>query len=202
MSNVLIVDGNSQYSNMYEGRGWTVVDKIADADLVQFTGGADVSPSYYGAEPHHTTYSDPQRDAFEKAIFERCVELELPMVGICRGGQFLNVMSGGSMWQDVDNHGIHGTHMLFDLVTGAVVDVSSTHHQMMRPSGSGQVIAVASESSRRENIYSIEGTFSDDVEVVLYRNTKSLCFQPHPEYPGFKACQEYFFELLKRTFNL
>lgn len=202
MPKVAIVNPNSQYVRMFQERGWEIVDKIGDADLVQFTGGEDVTPSYYGALPHPTTYCNPTRDAFEKVLFERCISLGIPMVGICRGGQFLNVMSGGAMWQDVDNHAIHGTHMLFDLDTGEVADVSSTHHQMMKPSSEGNIIATASESSRRENVYSIDGGFDDDVEVVYYPNTQCLCFQPHPEYPGFESCQDYYFDLIERVLNI
>lgn len=202
MPKVAIVNPNSQYIRMFQERGWEIVDKIGDADLVQFTGGEDVTPAYYGALPHPTTYCNPTRDAFEKAIFERCISGGVPMVGICRGGQFLNVMSGGAMWQDVDNHAIHGTHMLFDLDTGEVVDVSSTHHQMMKPSSEGNIIATASESYRRENVYSIDGGFDDDVEVVYYPNTQCLCFQPHPEYPSFESCQDYYFDLIERVLNI
>lgn len=201
MPKVAIVNPNSQYVHMFKQRGWEVVDRLSDADLVQFTGGEDVTPSYYNTVQHPTTHCNPTRDAFEKVIFEKCLAAGIPMVGICRGGQFLNVMSGGGMHQDVDNHAIGGTHLAFD-ETGRVVNVSSTHHQMMWPSDDATIVAFASEASYRENVYAIEGTFDDDVEVVYYKNTNCLCFQPHPEYPGFDDCQDYYFELIDRYFNM
>ena len=202
MPNVAIVNGNSQYHNMFISNGWNVVDNLADADLVQFTGGEDVSPHLYGAEPHPTTFSNGRRDSQERALFERILSMGKPMVGICRGGQFLNVMSGGAMWQDVDGHAIGGVHMATDVCTGMTVAVSSTHHQMMKPSKAGKVLTTAAECSRRENVYPIEGTFQDDVEVVYYKDTNCLCFQPHPEFDGVEECTGYYFELIGRMLGL
>jgi len=66
---------------------------------VVFTGGADVSPFMYGEKKLSVTCNDEHRDEQEKLFFERYTKV--PKVGICRGGQFLNVMNGGKMWQHV-----------------------------------------------------------------------------------------------------
>lgn len=132
---VCIVNGSFAYRALFTSYGFEVVDGLIDGhhavDLVVFTGGADVSPGLYGHEHHHTTYNDVFRDQMEAQAFERCSMHDIPMVGICRG-QFLNVMSGGEMYQDVSGHGM--PHEITDLVTGETVYVSSTHHQMMKPS--------------------------------------------------------------------
>ena len=104
MSRVLIVSGSLAYRQMFINYGFTVVEDIQFADLVCFTGGEDVSPHLYGQPVHPLTFSSVRRDEKEKAIFDACCERNLPMVGICRGGQFLNVMSGGKMYQHVTNH--------------------------------------------------------------------------------------------------
>ena len=195
--------GYCSYTRMFQGMGWEVVDKLSDADLVQFTGGEDVSPELYGAKKHPTTGNNPTRDAFEKHIFDQCVERQLPMAGICRGGQFLNVMNGGSMWQDVDGHAIYGTHSCIDQDTGLIIEVTSTHHQMMRPSEGAHIIALASESTYKENVVKLHGYFDDDVEAVYYKGSNSLCFQPHPEMvTKGHECQEYYFELIHRCLGL
>lgn len=194
--------GHCQYAQMFTKEGWEVVTSVQDADLVQFTGGEDVSPELYGAERHHTTHNNPTRDAFEKAVFDKCIELGKPMAGICRGGQFLNVMSGGSMWQDVDGHATHKGHYMLDIHSFEVVHVTSTHHQMMRPSAEGKVFGVASESTYRENVHSIKDPFTDDVEVVYYKGTNCLCFQPHPEFNGADSTRAYYFELIERVFGM
>lgn len=201
MTKVYIVAGDPDYRRMFEKLGFQVTSDILKASLVCFTGGADVSPEYYGDKAHQYTYNSPQRDAVEARVFDKCVELGIPMVGVCRGGQFLNVMNGGRMYQHVENH--TRSHYITDVDTGEVVYVSSTHHQMMMPSDNAQLVAFSQEAGRRE-WYDGEVAMSDisqkDVEVVYYENTRSLCFQPHPEFdlPQYEGMLSYFGQLLER----
>lgn len=199
MKNVFIVNSNAQYDMMYLRNGFKVVEDIDDADFLQFTGGEDVTPSLYGEETHPRTHCSSARDAYEERIWEAAIERGIPMVGICRGGQFLNVMAGGRMKQHVDGHAIGGEHLMVDVSSGEMISVTSTHHQMMLPSEAGEVIAVASESTYWEDGDQVRHASDrgDDCEVVWYPETKSLCFQPHPEYVAKShECQMYFFELV------
>jgi gamma-glutamyl-gamma-aminobutyrate hydrolase PuuD len=182
------------FAAMYESRGFSVTTDISDADLVQFVGGVDVDPRLYGEWQHHRTM-DPyvERDKTEAYIFNYCMAHDIRMVGVCRGAQFLNVMCGGSLWQDVDNHGKH--HRIFPTFAagagGKTIMVNSTHHQMMKPSEVGQVLYTAQESTHLEGMNSLENDVVEivtskegnepDVEVVLYNNV--LCVQYHPEFP-------------------
>lgn len=202
---VLIIDGNNQYHKMFKEAGFETTLNIEEADLLQFTGGQDVSPFLYGQPTHHTTYSDPRRDLVECGYFAWGVRLGKKMAGICRGGQFLNVMSGGAMYQDVDSHAIHNRHLCHDIITDREHLVTSTHHQMMKPGKGGEIIAIAGEAENLvdydgEKFITIEG--HDDIEVVYYKDTKSLCYQPHPEFPGAHTTREYYFELLKRYLEI
>ncbi|MDB4302056.1 gamma-glutamyl-gamma-aminobutyrate hydrolase family protein [bacterium] len=204
---VLIVNGSGAYTRMYTQRGHTVTNNMDEADLIQFTGGEDVSPSLYGEAKHPATFNSEVRDHAEKKFFEHAVANGIPVAGICRGGQFLNVVNGGKMWQHVDNHAIGGTHELVDVDTNKRIQVTSTHHQMMRAGHTGKVVAYAeSLSTFRQNM--VEGEVSvcdaeeyDDVEVVYYDNTNSLCFQPHPEFM-VESCADYYFELLERCLGV
>ena len=80
-------------------------------DGLILAGGVDVDPSHYGADPHPTT--DPPnelRDAFELALARRALEREIPLLGICRGMQVMNVAAGGTLHQhlpDVVGHNEH-----------------------------------------------------------------------------------------------
>jgi gamma-glutamyl-gamma-aminobutyrate hydrolase PuuD len=198
---VMIVHTDPQYTRMFVERGWEIVTNLHDADLVQFTGGEDVSPSLYGQKAHATTWPNPNRDKEEINIFNQALEMAIPMAGICRGGQLLNVLNGGKMYQDVDNHERrHKAHLPGPF---GEVEVSSTHHQMMIPSTKDEhiILLEASESSVRDWVSDVtvmrdvvNWTTSDpDVESIYYPETNSLCFQPHPEYAGYDACQEIYF---------
>lgn len=208
MPKVYIVGGpEGGYGLMFKNAGWELAPHLLDADMVQFTGGEDVTPYLYGEDPHRTTYSSARRDYEEAGYFAIAQRLGKPMSGICRGGQFLNVMSGGSMYQHVNKHATGERHILRDTVTLKELSVSSTHHQMMRKGPGGELIAVAFEGGFKQSMEDGKVVNSDggeaDTEVVYYKDTKSLCFQPHPEFfrPG-DECFEYYFELIERCHGL
>jgi putative glutamine amidotransferase len=74
-----------------------VLDRL---DALILAGGADVDPSSYGAEAHPETKGTwPDRDRFEVALARRAVERDMPVLGICRGMQVLNVSRGGTLCQ-------------------------------------------------------------------------------------------------------
>ena len=192
MPKVLIVNEDFMTKRMFMNRGWEVVYN-EEPDLIQFTGGSDVTPSLYGQDMHPQTLNNPERDEREVEIFK--LYKGYPMAGICRGAQFLHVMNGGEMYQHVDNHAIQGTHPVF--IDGKIVQCTSTHHQMMKYFIQSEVIGHSVEAKNKEfmkdgEIVTKWGGY--DLEIVLYPNT--LCFQPHPEY-GVEECEELYFNLLR-----
>lgn len=201
MKKVFIVNGSQMYTALFRRMGYDIANDLGDVSLVCFTGGSDVSPELYGHTKHHSTFNDPARDQYEADIFQLCVERSIPMVGICRGGQFLNVMSGGTMYQDVSYH--TRDHLITDLETGESVWVSSTHHQMMKPAENALLVATGSLKGERtwwdDGVFN-KDTSNEDVEVVYYADTQALCFQPHPEFNGqvFKNMHHYFAGLIER----
>ncbi|HET7120912.1 MAG TPA: gamma-glutamyl-gamma-aminobutyrate hydrolase family protein [Solirubrobacterales bacterium] len=69
-------------------------------DALLLLGGADLDPASYGAEPHSETRGSwPERDRFELALTRRALERDMPVLGICRGMQLLNVALGGTLVQ-------------------------------------------------------------------------------------------------------
>lgn len=196
---VFIVGGGPQYARMFIERGWEVLNEqahqVLEADLIQFTGGEDVTPEIYG-EKNTSSYNSLPRDLHEAGFFAIAKRMGKPMAGICRGGQFLNVMCGGSMIQHVEGHAIHGTHEIYDQYTESVIQVTSTHHQMMIPAQECELIAFANIVNKHFN------NDANDAEVVNYPDQKCLCFQPHPEHNGYKECRDYYFELLNNCLGL
>jgi gamma-glutamyl-gamma-aminobutyrate hydrolase PuuD len=210
----IVGGGNGEYIRLFANMGWVVTSEYKEADAFLFTGGEDVSPELYGEKMHPNTYSSLYRDVIEKKMFNWAADHHLPMVGICRGGQFLNVMSGGKMYQHVTKHA-GDYHNITDVDTGLVVYASSTHHQMMRPGNGGRLVAWAQQGGIREHCHEIgsenkaiisriAGVEDQDVEVVFYPVTNSLCFQPHPEFrnESLSELRDYFFSLINRFFDL
>jgi putative glutamine amidotransferase len=76
-------------------------DRPFDYDGVVVTGGHDVDPVLYAAEPEVEPNHDPARDAFESAIIDEALRRRVPLLGICRGAQLLNVRLGGSLFQEL-----------------------------------------------------------------------------------------------------
>jgi len=189
----IYVIGSAVYANWLD---FDSVDNIEDADLVMFTGGADVFPELYGDFTHRSTYFDAIRDVKEMKLFERAKELNIPMIGICRGSQFLTAMQqNGKLIQDCDNHGINGTHKI-TTDNGGVLDISSTHHQMMYPYNMDDedYELIAWSSINRSNYYAFgDVEFKDEEmefdfkepEIVYYPNDNALAIQGHPEYLGY-----------------
>jgi putative glutamine amidotransferase len=144
-----------------------VLDMI---DALIVTGGAgDVDPALYGQEPHPETGPvQEERDAYELALVRQAIERRMPVLGICRGMQILNVAYGGGIEQhlpDVVGHEDHrhtpGTFADHEvgLESGSLAAraagaertaVKSHHHQGVREIGEGLVVTGRSEDDAVE----------------------------------------------------
>lgn len=142
-------------------------------DALMLAGGADIDPASYGAEPHPATKGTwPDRDAFEISLARRALDRDLPVLGICRGMQLLNVALGGSLDQHLPesmgneaHRTVSGTFSKHDvrLLPGTLVCeaagtegfvVWSHHHQGVERLGDG--VRVSGYSREDDLIEAIE----------------------------------------------
>jgi putative glutamine amidotransferase len=85
-------------------------DVLESLDGIVFSGGGDVDPAYWGAERHPETDVDRARDESELALMRAALEMDLPVLGVCRGLQVMAVVGGGTLHQhlpDVLGHDRH-----------------------------------------------------------------------------------------------
>lgn len=161
---------------------FSLVEEPEDAEVVLFAGGNDISPELYGDKNNGLSQTWPARDRREVALFKELRSRNIPMIGICRGAQFLTAMNGGMLYQDVDGHGLHRGHPIYT-VEGYTLPMSSTHHQMMRPRGNYELLAWTPHRSKhyRTGRGEIQPELEVDPEIVWYPDGKALCIQGHPE---------------------
>ena len=147
-------------------------EAYADLNGLLLTGGPDIDPSYYGEEAHETTDIDPSRDKLELPLFKRAMEEDLPVFGICRGIQIMNVAIKSSLYQDIPSQFTdHLTHkitvnsndtwhiitiqqdsLLNEITGNRVVEVNSRHHQAVKVIGDGFTVTAQSQDGIIEAI--------------------------------------------------
>ncbi|MFD7402834.1 gamma-glutamyl-gamma-aminobutyrate hydrolase family protein [Streptomyces sp. NPDC059866] len=127
------------------------VATVARLDALVIAGGPDVEPVRYGASPDPRTGPPArERDAWELALIEAALAAHVPLLGICRGMQLLNVALGGTLVQHLDGHaevvGVFGHHAVKPvpgtLYAGVVPEETSVptyHHQSVDRLGTGLV---------------------------------------------------------------
>jgi putative glutamine amidotransferase len=130
-------------------------------DILLLIGGEDVNPSYYGAEPSPNLGAvNGRRDTFEMKLIQEAIKHRIPIFGICRGEQVLNVAFGGTLIQHLlgaekhmslptkeDNiHRVLARQESFAArIYGAECTVNSSHHQGIEHPGKGLSAAMVSE---------------------------------------------------------
>ena len=149
-------------------------------DGLLLTGGDDIDPALYGEEPHRDLGTqDDEKDRLERWVIEAALDRDLPIFGICRGMQMLNVVAGGSLYQDVQlfsgeviKHyqrasGQHPTHaveiepdsQLFEIIGEPLIRVNSFHHQSVKDVAPGFRVTAKAKDGIIEALESENHTF-------------------------------------------
>lgn len=191
-SKILVVSQMYNYGVALEGLGDLTdnvihfMDHPEEYKLVFFTGGEDVSPELYGeTSPRGLCHNNPARDRIETVVFNKAIKNNIKMTGICRGSQFINVMSGGRMMHDISGHSTgHNTHPV-ETTKGETVEVNSFHHQMIIPPTDGHVIGWSKNRLSRtyygDKDQEVDWT-GPETEIILIPRTLCCGVQWHPEW--------------------
>jgi putative glutamine amidotransferase len=175
---------------------------IEDLDGIVIGGGAHVDPGRYAQQPSIEYVYDEQRDEFEWAVLGSAMERQLPLLGICRGAQLINVFRGGTLYQNLpeDIPGVHlKRHVLarksIEISNGSLlaevmevhqVRVNSLHRQGVRELGRGLRVCAKDEAGI--------------VQAIENTQRGGPCFLGvpwHPEYlPAHPAHRRLFRDLV------
>lgn len=122
------------------------IDELADrlwmADAVLLPGGGDLSPRWYGQDPHPSLYGVKEdQDAFDLAIARWAIQEKIPLLAICRGNGVVNVALGGNLIQDMaeatgrdHKELVHTIELtadtpILDMISDGRIKISCSHHQ-------------------------------------------------------------------------
>lgn len=210
----------SKYTKSIERAGakvrWIELDDAQSAahealkcDGLLLPGGADIDPSLYGKEREEKCGKPNRlRDEAEPRIFSDFIQSGKPVLGICRGFQLINVVCGGTLYQDIGqikqcNHSdflkrakkIHTVSVsentkLFEIFGQKEVGVNSLHHQAVEKTGKGLVVSAVSADGF------VEATELEDYPFCV-------AVQWHPEHMSKKHLlqQKLFCEFVKACKN-
>lgn len=156
-------------------------DLLAYLDGIVFSGGEDISPAWYGEEIlNETVFIDSLRDRSDSLLARAALASGKPVLAICRGFQLMNVMLGGTLYQDIPSqiqepivHADGATHkiglyeggLLYRIFGPDSLTVNSFHHQAVKDAAPGVLVTARSE----------------DGLVEAYETKKIIATQFHPE---------------------
>ncbi len=175
-------------------------------DALVIGGGDDIDAALYGDVNHELSRPDPERDAFEAAIIEDALREQLPLLGVCRGAQLINVIKGGSLFGDIrgQRHLTSNRRTPFPAKTALIdgrsklartlypgadgeghlgIRINSLHHQAVDRVGDGLRVVGRDRDDFVQAIESTDGQFI-------------LGVQWHPEYLTYLPAQRRIFRAL------
>lgn len=203
MSKIKLYTQSINYANWVDA---DIVDHPEKANLILFMGGADLNPELYGEKDaglehgFRISYHHDRTDERDLRLYDFARKNDIPMLGICRGGQLLTVMAGGKLVQDVEGHAGPDHQIVF--ANGDLLPMTSLHHQMFRPMNVKHEL-IAKAVPRISKHYLVEGGLLTneempvEPEIVYYPEINGLAIQGHPEMSYHKPLHIKLNDLIK-----
>lgn len=160
-------------------------DAISFIDGLLLSGGGDIDPSFYNEERQPTLRTvNIERDRIEIELVQRALDNQVPILGICRGIQVLNVAGGGTLYQDIpsffddplehfqkepEDQGTHIIHIsenskLIEIMKQKTITVNSFHHQAVKDVANNFIVTAISDDGVVEAVESVTHPFAIGVQ--------------------------------------
>lgn len=169
-----------------------------DVAAILLWGGTDIHPSFYGETAHPSSQvanqkSPSARDRNEWKAMVYAKAHGIPIIGVCRGAQFLCAFAGGKLIQNVSGHNYGHHKVLCKMDDGEIfMSTTSAHHQMMYPFGvEHEMLAWVDEGENKglsayydasSSKESFDMTGKVEPEVVYFPQVRGFAIQGHPEW--------------------
>lgn len=153
-------------------------------DALIIGGGDDISPEHYGGDMNNLAKIDPERDQMEIEWIQKALESNIPLMGICRGAQLINVVLGGNLYQDIrflrrhtyNRSGLLPTKQvrlapgsqLAKICNKVHLRVNSLHHQAIKTAGT--------------DLQVVGWDLDEITQAVESKKNRMIGLQWHPEY--------------------
>lgn len=177
---------------------------LETVDAVILTGGEDIDPSYYGEEPDDKLEElNKDRDTSDFHILTAALEEDMPMLTICRGTQFLNIVCGGSLYQDFPsqretevevvhrdpekeiyihhNIDVEEGKRITEILGSGTVEVNSWHHQCIKELGEGLTVTATAPDGIIEAVEKEDSSFVMGVQF----HPEEMVASGYDEFLGF-----------------
>ncbi|MCP4135227.1 MAG: type 1 glutamine amidotransferase [bacterium] len=186
------IDFNKNYRKAIEENGSRVItlsvnesegdinEKLESLHAVLIPGGYDINPALYGEDEHPELGTlDKKLDTLEFKILRYAADNNLPVLGVCRGQQMINIFYGGSLYQDIPsqyagpveiihkksvgacehNISIETGSLLYEIVGEEIIEVNSSHHQAVKNLAPGFRVTARSNDGIIEGIENLENRY-------------------------------------------
>jgi hypothetical protein len=202
-----VVGEDYNYINWIKPLGFTITNKLEEANLICGTGGEDWHPSWYNCKnPHPTLSCNINRDKFEWDIFNKAINLKIPIVGICRSSQILPVLVDNKKGKIVQHQNNPSYFHLVKTHDNLIIQVTSDHHNAAWPYDlEANQFRLLSWSDNLLNFRylnaDIQNLVMPETEVVYYPSIRAIGYQMHPEWDlsndkMIKWCQDVLINFL------
>lgn len=182
-------------------------------------GGDDIEPGHYGLTGDAGASYDPERDALEMRMARHALKCGIPMMGICRGAQLINVVLGGSLFVDIRKQRkktpnrnsvfaikhafIVSQSYLSEIIEKPVIPINSLHNQAIDRVAENLVVSSRDEDGFVQSVESLSISDNHDTPRSSAKNSIGFVFgvQWHPEYMPYSSSQRRLFKVFAERVN-